>query len=115
MRYLTIIFLLFSSIAFAENIQNLTQTNAFPNEIIDMLQSKKEEIPLNSQVKEIIQIGIISSLKKHADNNTYDITLSFLDGRTTLITQDISISLKSGDKVKLIQKHGQWHITEKID
>ena len=115
MRYLIIVFLLFPTFSFAENIENLTQINAFPNEIIDMLQSKKEETPLNSQEKEIIQIGIISSLKKHADNNTYDITLSFLDGRTILITQDNLSSLKSWDKVKLTQKQGQWRITEKIN
>ena len=114
MRFYFCLFLLLALSVRAEHVKNLTESNAFPDEIIHELQNKSSVQEKPYKEHKAIQIGTIASLKKNNDS-LYDFTISLLNGNVITITQENTLSLKKSDRVKLTHAQGRWEITEKIN
>lgn len=100
---------------FAQTPEQLSELNAFPDEIIAKLQEEEKTIIPPSEKQILIHIGKIESMLNRSDNpNLYDFTVSYDDGRILMVTQDNSLGLKPNDVVKTTLKDGLTTILEKI-
>lgn len=109
-------FLLISASCFAQTPEQLSERNAFPDEIIAELNKENNTAVLDgiTQIK-TIRIGVISSLLRRSDNpDLYDFTVSFDDGSVLTITQDNAFNLVPNDVVKTALEKGLTRILGKI-
>lgn len=113
-RFLAI--LLISASCFAQTPEQLSERNAFPDEIIVELnkENSTEVLDVITQIK-TIRVGVISSLLKRPDNpNLYDFTIAFDDGSVLTITQDNAFNLVPNDVVKTALEKGLTRILGKV-
>ncbi|MBQ7413124.1 MAG: hypothetical protein IJV07_02485 [Alphaproteobacteria bacterium] len=96
----------------AATVEDLLQTNASPDEIINQLEHPTPSLP--SKENEFIQIGTIVSLIQNKEDETkYDFTIELLsDGSLITVIQDNAIGLRPGDMVKIVGDNPK--IEEKI-
>ena len=116
MIYFIMLFL-FASNVMAQTPEQLSEQNAFPDEIIAELHKENNAVTVlkNTSETKTVRIGVISSLLKRTDNpNLYDFAVSFDDGRVLTITQDNGFGLKPNDLVKTALEKGLTRILGKV-
>ena len=115
MRLFLFFLLGLSGMARAETLQNLSQNNASPDEIIKKL-NEPQVIPTpDEETKEPIQVGtIVSLIRKSPDTPFYEFTVALSDGRVVSVTDANHLSLKPGEAVILTGEEKFWRIKSKI-
>ena len=99
-RILCILSLFLPITSLAETPQDLSLSNAFPDEIIKKLNAPTQPILPVEQPQNIVKLGTIASLYQHKDNlDLFDFALSLSDDSMITITQDNQMNFKPGDTV----------------
>ena len=115
MRLFLFFLLGLAGVARAETLQNLSQNNASPDEIIKKLNEPQPEQPPQVESKEPVQVGtVVSLIRKGKDTPFYDFTIALSDGRVVSVSDANHLSLKPGDVVILTGEEKFWRIKSKI-
>ena len=99
----------------AETVQDLSQNNASPEEIIKKLNTPQVSPAPKEAQKEIVQVGrVVSLIRRHADTPFYEFTIALTDGRAVMVTDANHWGLKPGDGVILKGEDAFWQIKSKM-
>jgi len=114
-RVLCILCLLLPAVVWAQTAENLTLSNAFPDEIIDRLNTPPKPVQPVNPVQNIVKLGTVVSLYQHKDNpDLFDFTLSLTDDSVIIVTQENDLDLKPGDSVLISEEEGKTIIKSRV-
>jgi len=115
MRLLLFLLLGFASMASAETVQDLSQNNASPEEIIQKLNAPTIPHTPDVEVKEPVQVGrVVSLLRQSPDTPFYNFTIALSDDRVVTVYDANKLGLKPGDMVILKGEEAFWRIKSKV-
>ena len=113
-RFLCLLGLFLPIISRAETPEDLASKNAFPNEIIEKLNTP-EPAQAAPPVQNVVQLGTVVSLYQHKDNpDLFDFTFSLPDNGTLTLTQENNLNLKPGDSVLISETDGETAIKRQV-
>ena len=114
-RILCILSLILPAVSWAQTAENLTLSNAFPDEIIERLNTPPKPIQTDNSVKNIVRLGTVVSLYQHKDNlNLFDCALSLIDDSVIIVTQENNLDLRPGDSVLISEEEGKTIIKSRV-
>ena len=114
-RILYMLFLILPVVSWAQTAENLTLSNAFPDEIIERLNTQPKPIQPDNSAKNIVKLGTVVSLYRHKDNlNLFDFTLSLIDDSVIIVTQENNLGLRPGDSVLISEEEGKTIIKSRV-
>lgn len=104
-----------ASVVHAETLQDLTQHNASPEEIIQKLNAPQVTQVPNVETKESVRVGtVISLIRQSSETPFYDFTIALADGRVITVSEANHLALKPNDTVILSGKQNFWRIKSKV-
>ena len=115
MRLVLFLLLGMMGVAHAETVQDLSQNNAFPDEIIQKLNASQVHPAPNVETKEPVQVGtVVSLLRQSPDTPFYNFTIALSDDRVVTVYDANKLHLKPGDTVILMGNQDFWRIKSKL-
>ena len=115
MKLFLLLLLGMTTVVHAETLQNLTQNNASPEEIIQKLNVQQVVYTPDIEAKEPIQVGtVISLIRRGSDTPFYDFTIALSDGRVITVSDANHLALKPNDMIILSENQGFLRIKSKV-
>jgi len=114
-RVLCLLCLLLPTVVWAQTTESLTLSNAFPDEIIERLNTPPKPVQPVKPIQNIVKLGTVVSLYQHKDNpQLFDFALSLTDDSVIIITQENDLSLHPGDSVLISEEDGKTKIKSRV-
>ncbi|MBR6412094.1 MAG: hypothetical protein IKS41_02905 [Alphaproteobacteria bacterium] len=115
MRFFLLLLLGMAGVARAETMQDLSQNNASPEEIIQKLKTHTVVQSPKAEARNTVHVGTVMSLiRKSPDTPFYDFTIALTDNRVITVSDTNHLGLKPGDMVILTEKEYFWQIKSRL-
>ena len=115
MRLFLFLLLGLAGVAQAETMQDLSQNNASPEEIIQKLKTHTVVQSPKAEAKNPVQVGrVVSLLRQNSETPFYDFTIVLSDDRVITVSDANHLGLKPGDTVILAGDENFWRIKSKL-